>query len=334
MSNDNIPLDASGRPVWVRVTGVPSWEADDLTVGGVYRVNGWDSEGQPFVTNDKREVEWFLAPPGHDATDYASWTPSPAPTASVPTSPDAPAPEPRRTVGAVVRGGEEGRLFIVVLPGVSRYEQEQRLLDDPIAKGGAIDSDEFVRWATRAECERHGIEYVERGEPTPVAAPTTAYVPRVGDVVYNCDDEPGKADRVIVGTDGDQFTARFLAPRSGEMTGYGGGLYWRYLRPASPAERIAAGLDKPDAPAAVRDDDPACTCADLPGDECVKHPATAVRDEDRDEIALRCYLTFLTPDGGATPFGEWAVDQIAVDAYRAADAFIAARAARREGGAR
>lgn len=95
--------------------------------------------------------------------------------ALVPVAPasGAPAPEPRRTVGAVVRDVQR-REFIVVRPGDEGYVQ--RRLDSGAGSDVniyAADHDEFVRWATREECERHGIPYVARPLPgAPLAAPS------------------------------------------------------------------------------------------------------------------------------------------------------------------
>ena len=90
----------------------------------------------------------------------------------------APATEPRRTVGAVVRDGtlrhyDEDDLLIVVADDPAAC---QRFLDNPrrdLSLADAYPEDEFVRWATREECERHGIPYVARPLPgAPLAAPS------------------------------------------------------------------------------------------------------------------------------------------------------------------
>lgn len=82
---------------------------------------------------------------------------------------DAPAPVPpvdnRRVVGAVVKDGSAA-LYVVVKPGAG--EDVQRRLILPPGYSGPIFSsaeDTFVRWATREECERHGIPYVDRSAP-------------------------------------------------------------------------------------------------------------------------------------------------------------------------
>jgi hypothetical protein len=86
--------------------------------------------------------------------------------------------EPRRTVGAVVRDGtlrhyDEDDLLIVVADDPAAC---QRFLDNPrsdLSLADAYPEDEFVRWATREECERHGIPYVARPLPgAPPAAPS------------------------------------------------------------------------------------------------------------------------------------------------------------------
>ena len=90
--------------------------------------------------------------------------------------------DPRRTVGAVVKGGAT---FIVTREGVGEFKQAS--LDYPAGGTYAYtsDKDEFLRWATRAECERHGIPYVERdAKPaSPAASETPAVKFKVGDKV-------------------------------------------------------------------------------------------------------------------------------------------------------
>lgn len=71
------------------------------------------------------------------------------------------ASDPRRVVGAVI-SDSTGREFIVVETnnggGVRGLGAKS---SDPSM--GLYDSDTFSRWATREECDRHGIPYVERG---------------------------------------------------------------------------------------------------------------------------------------------------------------------------
>ena len=82
---------------------------------------------------------------------------------AAPVAPDA--TDPRRPVGAVVRWASGGVEFIVVKAGEG--EDVQRELDGPLQECVfSHSSDVFVRWATRAECERHGIPFVDR---TPAA---------------------------------------------------------------------------------------------------------------------------------------------------------------------
>ena len=89
-----------------------------------------------------------------------------------PSAPDAPATEPRRTVGAVVRTRTCAK-FVVVAPDRTR-RIDLTPIGDPRLDGPPLyDTDEFVRWATREECERHGIPYIARPLPgAPVAAPS------------------------------------------------------------------------------------------------------------------------------------------------------------------
>ena len=90
---------------------------------------------------------------------------------AAPVAPDA--TDPRRTVGAVVRWASGGVEFIVVKAGEG--EDVQRELDGPLQKCVfSHSSDVFVRWATRAECERHGIPFVDR---TPAAGLPPAEAP-------------------------------------------------------------------------------------------------------------------------------------------------------------
>jgi len=181
--------------------------------------------------------------------------------ALVPVAPasGATATEPRRTVGAVVRDGtlrhyDEDDLLIVVADDPAAC---QRFLDNPrsdLSLADAYPEDEFVRWATREECERHGIPYVARPLPgAPLAAPSpspaatpAAWVPSVGDVVtwglclwlYRVEAVTATSAYVRCcdkrGDIGDCTEVLLETPD---------------LRPATSSERAAAGLPPVDAPA-------------------------------------------------------------------------------------
>lgn len=81
----------------------------------------------------------------------------------------APATDPRRTVGAVVRWINGDDEYVIVSPDGCRAVRN--------GVGAALfnlrDTDTFVRWATREECERHSIPHVARPLPgAPLAAPS------------------------------------------------------------------------------------------------------------------------------------------------------------------
>lgn len=170
--------------------------------------------------------------------------------ALVPVAPasGAPATEPRRTVGAVVKTpGFETEWVVLSAFAVRRLDSE---------KGGesqiACKSDEFVRWATREECERHGIPYVARPLPgAPLAAPSpaatpAAWVPSVGDVVKHVNESDATAlkgkIRVVVSTS----PLRWVYVEDGKACGSNEPRGWvddvRFVRPATSSERAAAGL--------------------------------------------------------------------------------------------
>ncbi len=79
-------------------------------------------------------------------------------------------PEPRRTVGAVVRWNNDSREYVIVSPDGCRAVRN----DMGAALFTLRDTDTFVRWATREECERHGLSWVERGAAPPAASPAPA----------------------------------------------------------------------------------------------------------------------------------------------------------------
>jgi len=165
--------------------------------------------------------------------------------ALVPVAPasGAPATEPRRTVGAVVRWGSAE--WIVVKDGEG--DDVLRRLSYPEADTcSSCNGDEFVRWATREECERHGIPYVARPLPgAPLAAPSpaatpAAWVPSVGESVTVCDDEAawfGEAGVVTKIKASGLVSVRF----KGESEARNNYAAWQ-LRPATSSERAAAGL--------------------------------------------------------------------------------------------
>lgn len=81
-------------------------------------------------------------------------------------TPDGVYQTPRRTAGAIIRDSLAGdipkNLLIVVVDGDGYHKQ--RYLDNPNGNGLAstYESDRFVRWATKEECEAHKIPYVAR----------------------------------------------------------------------------------------------------------------------------------------------------------------------------
>ena len=171
----------------------------------------------------------------------------------------APATEPRRTVGAVVRDGtlrhyDEDDLLIVVAEDPAAC---QRFLDNPrrdLSLADAYPEDEFVRWATREECERHGLNYVARPLPgAPLAAPSpspaatpAAWVPSVGDVVKHVSESDAVATtgqiRVVVSTNPIRWVYVENGVRKGESGPTGWGNDVRFVRRATSSERAAAGL--------------------------------------------------------------------------------------------
>ena len=178
--------------------------------------------------------------------------------ALVPVAPasGAPATEPRRTVGAVVRWA--GFEFIVVKPGEGD-DVLRRLSADDFVKYCSCDGDTFVRWATREECERHGIPYVARPLPgAPLAAPSpaatpAAWVPSVGDVVALTNDDGTGVPRPYhdlfgahlyrvvkdhVGDDGCLECVRVDGSDTTSPCWISPGA----MRPATSSERAAAGL--------------------------------------------------------------------------------------------
>ncbi len=77
-----------------------------------------------------------------------------------------PAVEPRRTVGAVVRNTKDGPTFIVVEPGEGSNKQRGTWVDKNYITLPTSPTDTFDRWATKEECDRHGVPFVDR---TPLA---------------------------------------------------------------------------------------------------------------------------------------------------------------------
>ncbi len=102
------PVDDKGRPLWVRVTGPE--DADYVTVGKVYRVEGWDKTS-PEIVND-RGMGWWLAGKGDtiEAT-WPSWEPCAAPAETPAAAQDAGLTEAERVdLACVIRKGRMGNL--------------------------------------------------------------------------------------------------------------------------------------------------------------------------------------------------------------------------------
>ena len=167
--------------------------------------------------------------------------------ALVPVAPasGAPATEPYRgadclnMIGAVI--DYYGQAFIVTSHGCSQLLGHPRSLACGHATPSAIT---FSRWATREECERHGIPYVARPLPgAPLAAPSpepAAWVPSVGDVVHGlyCDDTLARI--TYVAPDGKSGRATGLAAWCKVPDSEVG--FPSTLRRATSSERAAAGL--------------------------------------------------------------------------------------------
>ena len=167
--------DQSPRPEWVRLRG------DHFRYPRIRRVVKWGLAGHPYVEGTTGPGETLTS---DDLCRLSpdEWEPCAAPVAPAAT-------DPRRTVGAVVKD-PSGAVCMVVRAARKNAKQ---LLNSPYGMEiDAHDSDEFVRWATRAECEKHGIPFVDRTPPattpaayvpTPAKSGAAAYVPQVGDVV-------------------------------------------------------------------------------------------------------------------------------------------------------
>jgi len=84
----------------------------------------------------------------------------------------------RAEVGAVVAAAVFGTEWVVLGHGSVRRIDS----DKSRATQMACSDDVFVRWATREECERHGIPYVER--TAPVDAPAKPAVDRDGLIAF------------------------------------------------------------------------------------------------------------------------------------------------------
>ncbi len=185
-----------------------------------------------------------------------------APVADAAPAPSA-ATDPRRTVGAVTHPKHDSGLWIVI--NGDETDCCRRLDGNESGRlGDFFRDDYFVRWATREECERHGIPYVERGAaPSPAASPA-AYVPKCGDVV-TIFGVTGLASPDWIGSVAIVVHASFGGENVNLRIDYSPAVSWiqRYidegrsadtreltpvgfhLRPATAAERVAAGLDAP-----------------------------------------------------------------------------------------
>ena len=87
--------NAGKRPEWVRITSINEGHCGSITAGRVYRVTGWGSRDEPFVTNNRGETHWSLSAAGRDPDPtyptFASWEPCAAPGAA-PSPAASPAP--------------------------------------------------------------------------------------------------------------------------------------------------------------------------------------------------------------------------------------------------
>lgn len=109
------PVDAAGRPLWVRITSLNGDVAKPaiLTIGRVYRVTAWGDFGSPAVTTDDGRRDWYLSrkgtEPDPDFNTYASWEPCAAPTDAVPPA-AALTEEERVDLACTIRKGRMGNL--------------------------------------------------------------------------------------------------------------------------------------------------------------------------------------------------------------------------------
>lgn len=230
-----------------------------------------------------------------------------------PVAPDsgAPATEPRRTVGAVVRWRgqdhpDEEWLLVGNNKAVALKIRKPHLLDCGTNEDGG--GDEFIRWATRAECAWHGIPYVARPLPgAPLAAPSpaatpAAWVPSVGDVVKQMTETDAVAEigaiRVVVSTN----PLRWVYVENGAKVGgacepKGWEDEVRFVRRATSSERAAAGL-----------------------------PVDEAKESAVDRVALAKAIYAAVAASNPTLYGKpWdeAKDVTKRDAFNAADAAIA-----------
>ena len=218
------------------------WHSAAREIVGLFRMSRAQPAPEPAKTDPRH--------PG-----FATWEPCAAPAPSAATEP-AVAESYRgadclNMIGAVI--DYYGQAFIVTSHGCSQLLGHPHSLACGHATPSAIT---FLRWATREECERHGIPYVERGRaPSPAASPA-AYVPKCGDVVALtvCDvtgdalphrDSLG-AHLYRVESDKPDHSEYFKCVRvDGRDTTSPCFISARGMRPATAAERVAAGLDAP-----------------------------------------------------------------------------------------
>ena len=236
--------DQSPRPEWVRLRG------DHFRYPRIRRVVKWGLAGHPYVEGTTGPGETLTS---DDLCRLSpdEWEPCAAPVAPAAT-------DPRRTVGAVVKD-PSGAVCMVVRAARKNAKQ---LLNSPYGMEiDAHDSDEFVRWATRAECEKHGIPFVDRTPPattpaayvpTPAKSGDAAYVPQVGDVVEFSDfvEKPNARGVVVeIAKDDDGYPPYAKIVKGGESPN--ASKWHRFFRDvtfvskATPAELAAAGLPAP-----------------------------------------------------------------------------------------
>lgn len=82
------------RPEWVRITSINEGHCGSITAGRVYRVTGWGSRDEPFVTNNRGETHWSLSAAGREPDPtyptFASWEPCAAPSPAASPAPYVP----------------------------------------------------------------------------------------------------------------------------------------------------------------------------------------------------------------------------------------------------
>lgn len=182
----------------------------------------------------------------------------------------------------------------VALAGRSDQFSSISLADDAVTATDALlarlaapvaDAAPRPEWVPNA-----GDEYVATVVSTASPAP---YVPKVGDVVRHSSDGPSEWGVVVcVFYDGAPKVAysrdlSAISPADG----------WTYIRPATPAERVAAGLD---APSVDRDGlARALREAEVGAEHCARFPWDVIGAGERETYTRRADAAIARATGGA-----------------------------------